>query len=351
MVAARNSTPQQGDGASLAVVLAGGVALGAYEAGVFAALDAAGLRPDWIAASSIGAVNGAIIAGSPPERRAASLRRFWCDRAAWPEVEAPVGIGRHAANWMSVARARLFGQPGVFGPLRPWRWDGTPALYDVAPLRRTLARLVDFDRLAHSEIRVSMLATDIETGEPVVFDTRAGDRLGVDHVLASCGFIPDFPPVEIGGRLLGDGAFYANAPVDIVLRAPRRTERVVLVIDLFPRAGARPVSVETALARRWDLIFANQTHRAIEAYEREERVHAAANGSRGPPVHLLRLCYQPPEDEAGPERQFDFSRRSIAARWAAGERSMSELIARDRVLGRLVSESTARPAAAGVAQR
>jgi hypothetical protein len=73
--------------------------------------------------------------------------------------------------------------------------------------------------------------------------------------------------------MLGDGALWANAPVDLVLRAPRPAGGLVcLVIDLFPRSSARPDSIETAAARRWDLIFANQTQVAIEAHQREERL-------------------------------------------------------------------------------
>lgn len=333
-----------------ALVLAGGVALGAYEAGAYAALHARGLYPDWIAGSSTGAVNGAIIAGSAPEHQVTKLRQFWDRASAWSPAGLPHGTWRHAANWLSVARTRLWGQPGVFSPLRPWPWTSRTGLYDNEPLRRTLMRIVDFDRLARAPTRLSILATDIETGEPVVFDKEAGDRLTVDHVMASCGFIPEFPAVEVGGRMLGDGALWANAPVDLVLRAPRPAGGLVcLVIDLFPRSSARPDSIETAAARRWDLIFANQTQVAIEAHQREERLQrtiaelrstgdrrrgASAAEASAPisPLHVLRIAYRAPPDEAGPERQFDFSRRSVAARWAAGERDVEDLIGRESIL-------------------
>ena len=149
--------------------------------------------------------------------------------------------------------------------------------------------------------------------------------------------------------MLGDGALWANAPVDLVLRAPRPAGGLVcLVFDLFPRSSARPDSIEAAAARRWDLIFANQTQVAIEAHQREERLQRtiaelrstgdrrgdASDEASAPisPVHMLRIAYRASPDEAGPERQFDFSRRSVAARWAAGERDMDELIGRESVL-------------------
>jgi NTE family protein len=345
----RAAASRPGAAAHFALVLAGGVALGAYEAGAYAALNARGLYPNWIAGSSTGAVNGAIIAGSAPEHQVENLRQFWARASAWSSAGLPHGAWRHTANWLSVARARFWGQPGVFSPLRPWFWTSRTGLYDNEPLRRTLTRSIDFDRLARAPTRLSILATDIETGEPVVFDKEAGDRLTVDHLMASCGFIPEFPAVEVGGRMLGDGALWANAPVDLVLRAPRPAGGLVcLVIDLFSRS--RPDSIEAAAARRWDLIFANQTQVAIEANEREERLQRtiaelkSRTGRRGaasdteassqtpPPVHVLRIAYRAPPDEAGPERQFDFSRRSVAARWAAGERDIEDLIGRASIL-------------------
>lgn len=352
------AAPGPGAPARFALVLAGGVALGAYEAGAYAALHARGLYPDWIAGSSTGAVNGAIIAGSAPERQVENLRQFWARASAWSSAGLPHGTWRHAANWLSVARARFWGQPGVFSPLRPWFWTNRTGLYDNAPLRRTLARFIDFDRLARAPTRLSILATDIETGEPVVFDKETGDRLTVDHLMASCGFIPEFPAVEVGGRMLGDGALWANAPVDLVLRAPRPAGGLVcLVIDLFSRASGRPDSIESAAARRWDLIFANQTQVAIEANEREDRLQrtiaqlkSKTGGRRGaasdaeassqtpPPAHVLRIAYRAPPDEAGPERQFDFSRRSVAARWAAGERDIEDLMGRASILRDFRSE-------------
>jgi NTE family protein len=180
-------------------------------------------------------------------------------------------------------------------------------------------------------------------------------------VLASCGFLPDFPPVQIGGRLLGDGACYANAPVDVVLRAPRPGRGLAcIVVDLFPRGGERPGSIEPAATRRCDLIFANRTHRAIEAHAREERLQrrigrlaaelarhdpasAADKAPRPPPLHLFGLAYRPLPDEAGPERQFDFSQRSVAARWAAGQRAMEELIGREGVLAGLAVRAAVSP--------
>src|SRR5690606_36072032 len=149
---------------------------------------------------------------------------------------------------------------------------GALGIYDLSPLRTTLERLVDFDRLNGGDPRVTLVATDLETGDAVLFDTANGDRIGPDHILASCGFLPEFQPAEIGGRLLGDGALVANAPVDVVLGDPRDRPLICFVLDLFARDGSRPASLARAQERRLDLLLANQTDAALAGLQREDRL-------------------------------------------------------------------------------
>src|SRR5918993_3657279 len=140
----------------VAMVLSGGVALGAYQAGAYAALHQEGLRPDWLAGSSIGAVNAAIIAGNPPERRIERLREFWDGAAIEPVAPgSPLwadppseGPWRHAYNWMSTLQSRIIGRPGLFRPrlLPGGAGEAYPSLYDLAPMRARLEALVDFHR-------------------------------------------------------------------------------------------------------------------------------------------------------------------------------------------------------------
>ncbi len=345
-----------GAGRTTALVLSGGVALGPYHAGAYAVLhEAGGLGVDWLAGSSIGAVTAAIIAGIPPERRIPRLRRFWDAVAADPLPLAPFWLGqpgldapwRRAEGWASALQARVFGRPGLFRTRLATEADGpTPGLYDLAPLRNLLKEAIDFGLLnGGGPPRVSVATTDVATGERVVFDTRRGDApVGPEHLLASCALLPDFAPVEIGGRLLGDGGLSTNAPLDLVLDEPARPEDLVcFVLDLFAREGGRPRSLADAAARALDLLFSGQSDLLLEGRQREHRLRAmigqlsaqlplglredpqvaavlAEGCTRAPTV--FHLAYRAPAGEAGVQKTFDFSRTALAGRWEAGARDM-----------------------------
>ncbi len=341
-----------------ALVLAGGVALGAYEAGAFAALAKAGEPPlNWIAGSSVGAVTAAIIAGNPPERRLERLHQFWSSAAFAPTPVSPfwfrppmTGPMRRAYNWAAVLQAHFFGRPRLFQP-RPqvaagMGTDDVPGLYDLSPLREHLTQLVDFDRLNTGEVRVSVMATDIITGEAVVFDTARGMRIRPEHLVASSALLPLFAPVEVDGRLLGDGGLTANAPLDVVLDETSTGDLICFVVDLFARDGTRPRSLSDAIARAQDLLFGAQTRRILENHRREHRLRAAVDrlAARLPPeliddpeiasdirqghrravtvLHLMRNS----ADEIGPHKAFDFSTKTLAERWEAGTRDMQKAL-------------------------
>jgi len=314
--------PQQ-----VTLVLSGGMALGAYQGGAYEALhEHVDFRPSWIAGTSIGAVNAALVAGNAGEHCVRALNAFWKKISAepsplWQTPLAAFRSARHAFNWGSVLASRTFGRPGVFQLCSPALPPETSlAFYDLAPLRETLVEAVDFDRLNSGDVRVTVATTDVENGELVLFDTRHGDRIGVDHLLASCGFLPDFAPVQIGGRLLGDGSLAANTPLEPVFSQPAETTHLCFVVDLFSAAGSKPASLEDAAARRWEMILGNQTRQKIRNLERE------AEGKPGT-VHLYYVAYRPEPDEAGPEKQFDFSRTILSRRWDAGYRDMLSALA------------------------
>jgi NTE family protein len=298
------------------LVLSGGLGLGAYQAGAFEELARNNqTQTVWIAGSSVGAVNGALIAGSPPVNSVSTLHAFWSSGNLWSEGPFLSGHVGHAQNWMSAFYTRLFGAAGHFRPRIPNPLGPFRSLYDLTPMRERLARLVDFGRVNSGDIRLSVAATDIETGELVIFDTAKGDRLTLDHLMASCGFLPEFAPVEIGGRLLGDGGLSANAPVEAFVREKHGLKiDTIVVIDLFTRDGARPQSLEEALARKNDLMFGNQTLQRLEAHS--ERLGVPA----------VYLSYRPSNEEAGPEKIFDLSRKSIEARWSAGVIDMKQAL-------------------------
>jgi len=284
--ARRITPPVPAPGARQALVLSGGIALGAFEAGAFAALNEAnGGAPDWIAAASIGAVNAAIIAGNPPGDRIAALRRFWDLTATDPTPVTTAMLGppplsgawRRAYNDAAVLRALMFGRPGLFRPQAMLGVGTAPALYDLAPLIDHLAACVDFDRLNSTGPRLTLVATDVVSGERVTFDTAHGMRIGPEHVAASGALLPLFAPVAIDGRLFADGGLASNTPLDLVMDEPAEGALQCLVIDLFARSGSRPRFMRESITRAADLAFSNQTLRQLEARTREHQLLALLN--------------------------------------------------------------------------
>jgi NTE family protein len=326
---------------NVTLVFSGGIALGAYQAGAYGALqEHADFQPSWLAGSSIGAVNAAVIAGNRADDRVERLRALWKqnDQLAsydpsgllWPQDHL-----RHMENWTSAIRTRLVGSAGHFRPRVVAPWERFTSLYDLSPLRERLLKLIDFELLNGGEVRLSVAATDIETGDLVMFDTAKGDRIEVDHLLASCGYLPEFAPLEIAGRLLGDGGLSANAPIEALLDHPPHEPLTCFVVDLFARDGSRPADLETAVARKSDLMFANQTWQRLEAYCRERKLrielaeHANSGKNKGSATTIYYLSYRPDHSEAGSERTFDYSSRSVASRWEAGALDMNEALAID----------------------
>ena len=216
---------------------------------------------------------------------------------------------RHAFNWLSATQGRLLGSP------RHVRAGGLHSLYDLQPTVDFLRKTVDFGRLNGSDVRFTVAAVDIETGDPVYFDTGKGQRIEIDHIMASCGFLPEFAPVELEGRLLGDGGLAVNAPLEPVL--DEQGDGAVLVVDLFARDGARPRGIEAALERKNGLLFGNQTSSRLDIYRKhwERTGHSA-------------LSYRPNQEEAGPEAPFDFSRISAEDRWREGKLDALEALER-----------------------
>lgn len=309
---------------SVSLILAGGMALGAYQAGIFQALDESRrITPVAIAGSSIGAINGAIIAGNPAERRLERLQGFWSSVATeavpspWldPFGLAEQGPLRHARNWMNVAATRLGGARGLFHPapgavVR----SEVPSIYDNSETRATLAAFIDFERLNSGEVRFCCAATDIRTAETIFFDTGHGDRIAIDHLLASSGMLPNMQPVRIEGRLLADGGLSANAPLEPFLLADRAEglPPLCLLVDLFSPHGGVPGSLEQAMQRSTELQFAAQTRLRLETIARLR--NALDQGG----TDLLYLSLKARPDEAGAERQYDFSRATLAERHRAG---------------------------------
>ena len=319
---------------TVAMTFSGGLGLAAYHAGVYEAHAQQNVPLHWVSGSSAGAVTAALIAGNPPDMRLEQLRAFW----NFPNVGmTPADPSRHWYGWMGAVRTRLVGSPGQFNPripsMNPFRFH---SLYDLAPMKRRLIDLIDFDRLNNGETRICIAATDTESGEPVIFDS-ARKKIGIEHIIASCGFLPEFEPVEIDGRLLADGGLSLNAPFDPILESIAHDKLLLYVVDLYARDGARPGSLEAAAERKNDLLFGNQTFIRLQycAELRELRKTIAKPQSEQAHDEIVLLSYRPGLEEAGPEKSFEFSASAIAQRWKAGLLDMECAMASDQPQGRI----------------
>ena len=244
----------------LAIVLQGGGALGAYQAGVYQALHEAGLEPDWVAGVSIGGINGAIIAGNPPAVRLERLREFWetiTGRDAW--LFTPSGDdARKFRNTWSAMLTTVHGQPGFFDVNVPGPWlsprgaKGATSFYDSAPLRQTLSRLVDFKRINRRETRFAVGAVNVATGNFNYFD-NAETEIVLDHVMASGALPPGLPMIEIGTDSYWDGGLVSNTPLQHLLDNIGPANTAVFQVDLFSARGIVPRDMYDVLARQKDI--------------------------------------------------------------------------------------------------
>jgi NTE family protein len=246
------------------LVLQGGGALGAYQAGAYEALARVGVPVNCIAGVSIGAVNGAIIAGNLPEERVAKLRRFWERVSSAPaSLSLPnVGTLREAAHVASAAYATAFGVPGFFRPRTPSLVPGAgndreASWYDTSPLKQTLDELIDWDLLNSRHVHFSVGAVNVESGELRYFDNSA-ERIDARHIMASGALPPGLPPIEIDGQWWWDGALVSNTPLMHVLTGEQES-MVVIEVDLFSPTGEPPRSVSEAVSREKEIRFSSQT--------------------------------------------------------------------------------------------
>lgn len=302
------------------LVMGGGNALGAFHAGAVERLIAAGWEPDVLAGSSIGAVTAALLAGARRGRRMEVLREFWA-RATVPTGQGPAN---RVSSLAALTATRTMGRPGMFSPALPSPLAPPPAgsgLYTLSPLRTTLADLIDVERLNRLPPRIVVHATDICSGAPRDFDSSR-ERLAIDHLLASSAFPLDFEPVTVDGEILCDGGMSANLPLSSVLTPPPSEDTLCIALDLFPANGAVPASLDDAMARRLDLIFADQARREVE------RVAAAHHQAENPGALIIAHVIHGAAGERVGQKMFDYSQEAIATRWEAGRRSMADMLAR-----------------------
>jgi NTE family protein len=271
----------------IALVLQGGGALGAYQAGVYQALDEAGLELDWIAGVSIGAVNAALIAGTPPGQRTEKLRTFWNElstepwSSAWTAMLPQELLGAEAlhtmVNNLNLASNAVGGVKSILAPrlIPAWLWpagsSGTLSLYDSHPLRETLARLVDFDRINAGPMRFSVGAVNIRTGNFGYFDT-AGHLIRPEHVLASAALPPMFPPVEVDGEFYWDGGLVSNTPLQWVVEGEPHLDSLVFQVDLWNTRGDVPSDLGEVVTRQKEIQYASRTRAASNSFRGLQRL-------------------------------------------------------------------------------
>ncbi len=271
-------------GEKFVLVLQGGGALGAYQAGAYAGLAEAGIHPDWIAGISIGAINAAIIAGNPPETRVARLRAFWSLVSSGLQGAQllPGEIGRAMFNETSSALAATFGIPGLYKPRLPPAWMFPPgasealSLYDTAPLLQSLDDHVDFAYLNAHGPRLSIGAVNIVSGNFKYFDTAEHD-LEPLHVMASGALPPGFPPVLIGRDAYWDGGLVSNTPLQYVLDGDGpRSDMCVFQVDLFSASGQMPKNLSDVAEREKDIRFSSRTRLNTDVFKELQTLRRAA---------------------------------------------------------------------------
>jgi NTE family protein len=265
------------------LVLQGGGALGAYQAGAYEALAAAGEMPEWVAGISIGAINSAIIAGNPPERRVERLREFW-RRVSSNLTAQPLATdtaSRKIFNETSAAIVASTGAPGFFEPRFPPAVFMPPGslkaigIYDTSPLRTTLLELVDFNLLNSGAVRFSVGAVEVATGNLKYFDS-ARDTIIPEHIMASGALPPGFPPIEIDGATYWDGGLVSNTPLQYVLDGGgQRSDMCIFQLDLFSAKGPIPETLFDVSQREKDIRYSSRTRLNTDVFREMQTARRA----------------------------------------------------------------------------
>ena len=329
----------------VALVLQGGGALGAYQAGVYQAMHEAGLEPDWVSGVSIGAINAAIIAGNPPNRRLRQLRTFWeriTERKIWPFT--PDGdVFRKARNATSCWLTMMNGQPGFFAPRFPNPWlsftgaQSATSCYDNTPLQETLSELVDFSLLNDRAIRFSVGAVNVLTGNFIYFD-NAVEQIEPAHVMASGALPPALPMVKIGTDHYWDGGIVSNTPLQHLLDQEDSLNTLVFQVDLFSAHGVLPRDIQDVLARHKDIMYSSRTRHNTDVFRRiqvwktrlaqalakvpqeqlsDDERRLKEELSALPEISILHIIYQQKAYE-GHAKDYEFSGTSMREHWQSG---------------------------------
>ncbi len=332
----------------IALVLQGGGALGAYQAGVYQALHEAGLEPDWVAGVSIGGINSAIIAGNRREHRLQRLHQFWDLVTSRPVLWGLQldGDNAHKAHniWSSMLTTTL-GQPGFFSPRQQNPWlaprggKNATSFYDSAPLRETLLRLINFDLLNQGHVRFACGAVNVANGNFTYFDNAFTEILP-EHIMASGALPPALPMVRVGTDWYWDGGIVSNTPLQHLIDHVSHRSGLVFQVDLFSARGPIPRDMPDVLGRQKDIQYSSRTRLTTDRYtqlcglkrqirnlldrlpESElsgEELSMKQTLRKLPRLSILQLVYEQRVYE-GEAKDYDFSRSSMRVHWESGYR-------------------------------
>jgi NTE family protein len=336
------------------LVFQGGGALGAYQAGVFQAIHEANIDVSWVCGTSIGAINGALIVGNPPERRVEKLREFWeaitKPQIAFTNIPWLPGLSlsenpqtHYWAKKINILATMMQGTPGFFSA-RPFPPINSPAespglvsYYDISPLKSTLAKLVNFDLINSTSTRLSVGAANVRTGLSTYFNNDE-HPISMLHILASASLPPGFPPTEINGEYYWDGAVVSNTPMQHVIDTRQRDSALIFQVDLWDPNGEVPLDIPSAFLRATEIHSASRVNISLEQYKKMEKFRNALcsffdrlpeqyqndpdaryleKEARVKAATIVQLKYQSRKYE-GSDKTFEFSRRAMEEHWQAG---------------------------------
>jgi NTE family protein len=334
----------------IALVLQGGGALGAYQGGVYQALAEANLHPNWVAGISIGAINSALIAGNPPERRVERLREFWEIVSAsplgvphFPWLKLEDEFAHRIVNQLRSLSILLFGAPGFFklrqpSPfLYPSMSFAAMSFYDTTPIQATLARLVDFDLINTGPTRFSVGAVNVRSGNFVYFDNTT-HQIGSEHVMASGSLPSGFPATEIEGEYYWDGGIVSNTPLQWVIDGHPRQDTLAFQVDLWSSQGELPRNLIEVELRQKEIRFSSRTRTGTNHFKQlqmarrtvaklleklpkdllqTQEAEMLAKQADDKVYNIIQLIYRAKNYE-GSSKDYEFSRRTMNEHWKSG---------------------------------
>ena len=341
----RRLSPPAGDAASgtrprppfecIALLLQGGGALGAYQAGVYEALTEADLHPDWIAGVSIGAINAALIAGNAPEARVDKLRAFWervtaKHNGGWSErlFLAKGDAARRWQNQISANLALVSGVPGFFAPRFPAPWLHTPGTMEATSFYDTSRLRLTFDTTTHT--------------------------IGPEHIMASAALPPAFPAVEIEGEHYWDGGLVSNTPLQWIIDSHPHRDTLAFQVDLWNACGEPPRTIAEVSTRQKEIQYSSRTRAGTDNFKYVQRLRRALADlfkklpedlQNSPEAQLLQaegdhkaynivhLIYRAMNYE-GHSKDYEFSRASMREHWRAGYHDAVRTLRHPEVLER-----------------